>query len=293
MRNLRIVVCLFFAVVFVVFSFTSVRDYILSDYTAPVIHADTDSLFLSVDADESELLTGMSASDNIDGDVSSTLVVVSKTKFVSKGTLRVNYAAFDKNNNVGIAARNLTYTDYYSPRFAMSQPLRFVSGNSSNNYLKYITAYDCLDGNITQQIKITFGDSESTSNTTSRERVNIQVTNSAGDTSSLELWAIFEDYNSYSVPAPALNNYILYINSGERPDYTEFLQGVWTAGNVRSFEDSGYRPSEDVRVNDSGVNYNVPGIYTVTFQLSKADKEGEGRTVQGVASMVVVVEDNQ
>ena len=291
MRNLRIAVVAFFTIVLLIFSFTSVRDYILSDYTAPVIHADSDSLYLSVDADESELLSGMSATDNIDGDVSSTLVVVSKTKFIGKGTLRVNYAAFDKNNNVGIAARNLTYTDYHSPRFSMSQPLRFASGNSTNNYLKYVTASDCLDGNLTQQIKITFGNTESTSNTSSRQRVNLQVTNSAGDTASLELWAIFDDYNGYSVPAPALRNYIIYTSVGTRPDYAGYLRGIWAAGNVRSFEDAGYNADADVRISDSGVNYNTPGVYTTTFQLSKADKDGVNRTPLGTASMIVVVEE--
>lgn len=291
MRNLRIAVVAFFAIVLIVFSFTSVRDYILSDYTAPVIHADSDSLYLSVNADESELLSGMSATDNIDGDVSDTLVVVSKTKFIGKGTLRVNYAAFDKNNNVGIAARNLTYTDYYSPRFAMSQPLRFANGNSSNNYLKYVSASDCLDGNITQQIKITFGNTESTGNTSSKQRVNIQVTNSAGDTASLELWAVFDDFSGYSIPAPALQNYIVYTNVGVRPDYSSYLRGIWIAGNVRSFEDMGYDAETDVRISDSGVNYNVPGEYTATFQLSKADSEGLNRTTLGTASMIVVVEE--
>ena len=274
-----------------VFSFTSLRDYITSDYTAPVIHADSDSLQLSVTAGEEELPAGLSASDNIDGDVSDTLVVVSKTKFFTKGTLRVNYAAFDRNNNVGIAARNLTYTDYYSPRFSMSQPLRFASGNSTYNYLKHVTAFDCLDGNITQQIKITFGDSESISNTSTRQRVNIQVTNSAGDTSSLELWAFFEDYNSYSVPAPALTNYIVYVQQGERPDYNSYLRGIWSAGNVRSFDDAGYDRATDVRISDSGVNYNIPGVYSATYQLSRENKDGSGRTALGTATMIVVVED--
>ena len=289
MRRLRLLILAFFAVVFIIFSFTRLREYIVSDYTSPVIQAETDSIEVSVNAEDAELLAGMTATDNLDGDVTNTLVVVSKTKFISKGKLRVNYAAFDKNNNVGVAARNVTYTDYYSPRFSMSQPLRFVSGNSTYNYLKYVTASDCLDGNITQQIKITFGDTESTSNSSSRQKVNIQVTNSAGDTSTLELWAIFEDYNSYSVPAPALSNYIVYVKQGERPDYSSYVKGVWTAGSTRKFEETrGYQAS-DVSVNDSGVNYNVPGVYSATYQLSRQDDTG--RTPLGTATMIVVVED--
>lgn len=289
MRKFRYLVLAFFAVVFVVFSITRVKEYILSDYTAPVIHADSDSLQVSVMSSEEDLLAGMTAVDNLDGDVTNTLVVVSKSKFFSKGTLRVNYAAFDKNNNVGIAARNLTYTDYHSPRFSMSQPLRFISGNTNNNYLKNITASDCLDGNITQQIKITFGSTERTSNTSSRQKMYIQVTNSAGDTSTLELWATFEDYNTYNTLAPALTDYIVYTEQGVRPNYSSYLKGIWTSGNTRSFSDAGFDANEDVRISDSGVSYNTPGVYTATFQLSRAEKDG-GRTPLGSTTMVVVVE---
>lgn len=291
MRKFRYLVLGFFAVVFVVFSFTRVKEYITSDYTAPVIHADSDSLQVSVMAGDDELLAGMSAVDNLDGDVTNTLVVVSKSKFIAKGMLRVNYAAFDKNNNVGIAARNVTYTDYHSPRFSMSQPLRFLSGNTDNNYLKNISASDCLDGNITQQIKINFGDTETTSNTSTRRKLYIQVTNSAGDTSTLELWATFEDYNSFNTPAPALSNYIVYTEPGVRPDYSSYLKGVWISGNVRSFSDAKYDQTNDVRISDSSVNYNIPGVYTATFQLSRTEKGGTERTDQGRATMIVVVED--
>lgn len=291
MRKFRYLVLAFFSVVFVVFSFTRVKEYITSDYTAPVIHADSDSLQVSVMATEEDLLAGMSAIDNLDGDVTNTLVVVSKSKFIAKGMLRVNYAAFDKNNNVGIAARNVTYTDYHSPRFSMSQPLRFLSGNTDNNYLKNISASDCLDGNITQQIKINFGDTETTSNTSTRRKLYIQVTNSAGDTSTLELWATFEDYNSFNTPAPALSNYIVYTEPGVRPDYSSYLKGVWISGNVRSFSDAKYDQTNDVRISDSSVNYNIPGVYTATFQLSRTEKGGTERTDQGRATMIVVVED--
>ena len=291
MRKFRYLVLAFFAVVFVVFSFTRVKENITSDYTAPVIHADSDSLQVSVMAGDDELLAGMSAVDNLDGDVTNTLVVVSKSKFIAKGMLRVNYAAFDKNNNVGIAARNVTYTDYHSPRFSMSQPLRFLSGNTDNNYLKNISASDCLDGNITQQIKINFGDTETTSNTSTRRKLYIQVTNSAGDTSTLELWATFEDYNSFNTPAPALSNYIVYTEPGVRPDYSSYLKGVWISGNVRSFSDAKYDQTNDVRISDSSVNYNIPGVYTATFQLSRTEKGGTERTDQGRATMIVVVED--
>ena len=291
MRRLRILIIVFFTVVFTVFAITRLREYITSDYSAPVIHAESDSIQVSVNAGDEELLAGMRATDNLDGDVSDTLVVVSKSKFINKGQLRVNYAAFDKNNNVGVAARNLTYTDYHSPRFSLSQPLRFVSGNSSYDYLKFIHADDCLDGDITRQIKVTFGSTESTSNTATRQKLNLQVTNSAGDTALIELWATFEDYTGYSQPSPALSEYIVYTRQGQKPDYSSYLSGVWIAGNVRKFADIGYNPASDVRISDSGVNYSVPGVYAVSFQLSHANSDDSNRIAQGSTTMYVVVAD--
>ncbi len=101
---------------------------------------------------------------------------------------------------------------------------------------------------------------------------------------------MFEDYNSFNTPAPALSNYIIYTEQGVRPDYSSYLKGIWISGNVRSFSDAKYDPTSDVRFSDSAVNYNTPGVYTVTFQLSQADKNGTNRTDQGSATMIVVVE---
>ena len=155
MRNLRIAILIFFCVVSVLFTVAYVRERLSTDYNAPVIEADSDTLRVSVTAGDQELLEGMTARDNLDGDVTDTLVVVSKSKFISKGVLRVNYAAFDNNRNVGIYSREVTYTDYVSPRFRMDAPLRFASGGSMPDYLEHITAQDCMDGDLTRQIKIT------------------------------------------------------------------------------------------------------------------------------------------
>ena len=291
MKKLQVLVLIFFIIVAAIFSFTRVKEYITSDFTPPVITAEYDSLRVSVDATEEDLLAGITAYDNLDGDVTDTLVVASKSKFVSTGTLRVNYAAFDRNNNVATYSRSVTFTDYHHPRVRMTQPLRFVNGNSNYDYLRSITVDDCLDGNITQQVKVTFGDTESVSNTASRQKVNLQVTNSAGDSSVLELWASFEDYSEYSQLTPALSDYIIYVQPGERPNYRSLLTGVWSAGNVRSFSDSGFHAEDDVRISDGGVNYSTPGVYSVSYQLSRETADGADRTALGTATLIVVVED--
>ena len=289
MRKLRILILIFFVVVTAIFAFSRVRDYLTSDSHTPVIQADSDSIQVYVGATDADLMAGMSAQDNLDGDVTDTLAVVSKSKFISKGTLRVNYAAFDRNNNVGTYSRNVTYVDYISPRFVVTSPLRFLSGNSDYDYLAGIGAEDCLDGNISGQIKMTLGDTTAVSDSVSRRMLNLQVTNSAGDTSVIELPLSFEDHKTYDEAAPALSDYVIYVKAGERPTLSNYVSGVRSGNNVRTFADSRFTQSTDLSISDSGVNYSVPGVYTVTYQLYETNRDGS-RSQLGSALQYVIVE---
>jgi len=292
MRKVRIIILVFSIIVMAVFAGSWIYEYRTSDSTPPVIRADTDVLFLSVNSTQEDLLAGMSAYDNLDGDVTNTLVVVSKSKFISKGTQRVNYAAFDNNNNVGIYSRNVTYTDYVSPRFSVSQPMRFLSGSANYNYLQNVTAVDAMDGNITQKVKVTYGDVEAISDSISFRSINLLVTNSAGDSSVLPLNVTFEDNATYTTRAPALTDYVLYVQAGTRPDLRSLLCGVWAGGRVSSFADSGIDPNTAVTINDGGIDYAQPGYYTVTYTLTRQNQDGI-RSNLGTASLIVVVEEKR
>lgn len=293
MRKLRILLLIFFLIVFSIFMATTIHEYMTSDYETPEITAETDVLNISVNAKEEDLLAGMTAMDNLDGDVTDSLVVVSQSKFVAKNTRNVYYAAFDESNNVGTYTRKVIYTDYHSPRFILTEPLRYVAGNSSYDYFRYLRAIDCLDGNITSQVKINQGDLNISSESVSNRKLYLQVTNSAGDTVTLELTATFEDYETYSKASPALTDYIIYVGKGEKPNFRSYLDGIWTAGNHRTFADLGFDPETDVTIIDNRVNYNVPGVYTVTYRLTKSSPNGNGgtfRTDFGSTTLFVVVE---
>lgn len=289
MKRLRVLILLFSAAVFVVFGINRAREAMTSDYVPPVISAEYDAIQSSVQVTDRDLLTGMSATDNLDGDVSDSLFVVSKSKFIIHGTRRIGYAAFDKNNNVGTYTRMLTYTDYVSPHFSLSQPLHFLEGNTNQDYLKYFSCHDCLDGDITSQIRITFGDSVSVSNFVSSQKINLQVTNSAGDNATLELDALIEDYSTYNEQAPALTDYLIYTNIGAKPSYSSMLYGVLSGDRAKAFSDTSFDPYSDVSIRDSGVDYYTPGTYTVSFQLSRPLKDGS-REMLGTTNLIVVVE---
>ncbi|MBQ1817486.1 MAG: hypothetical protein II124_02515 [Clostridia bacterium] len=284
MKRLRIAILAFFLVVAAVFTYTLVKRRATVDYYAPVIAFDEDVLQVSVSATDADLLAGVTARDNLDGDVTDTLVVTSRSKFASKGRLHVNYAAFDSNKNVGTASREVIYTDYVSPHFHLYEPLRYASGTSGNDFLENITAEDCLDGNLTQQIKISFGNTSVVSSGATKQHINIQVTNSGGDTAALELTVSMEDYLLFSQMAPALKDYIAYMSPGQAVNFRSFIVGVWSAGNVRSFDDTRFT-SANITVDESGLDRNTPGVYTVVYRLNGLDGEA-----LGTAELIVVVE---
>lgn len=289
-RTFRTIITAFFLCVFVVFAIYRVRLLLVSDSMAPVITAETDSIEASVSITDEELLKGMTALDNKDGDVTDTLVIVSRSKFIKKGTLRINYAAFDKSNNVGTYTRELTYTDYESPKFSIKEPLRWMNGDSRQNYLENIRAVDCISGDITRQIMYTLGDKRMVSDKASVQTLNLQVTNSAGDTSLLELEISFDDYETYYTPAPHLSNYLMYIKVGEKPNYRALLNGVWAGGMTSSFEESGYSPDSDVQIDSSRVKSKEPGVYSVYYRLSRTRPDGS-REILGLAKLTVIVEE--
>ena len=288
-RTFRTIITAFFLCVFAVFAVYRIRMLLVSDNTAPVITAESDTLAASVSTTDEELLAGMTAYDNVDGDVTDTLVIASRSKFIKKGTLRVNYAAFDKSNNVGTYTRELTYTDYESPKFRITQPLRMMTGDSRQNFVSYIKASDCLDGNITSQIMYTLGDKKMISDTASVQTLNLQVTNSAGDTTLLELELSYDDYATYYTQAPHLSNYLIYSKVGDTPNYRGLLTGVWAGGVTHPFAETNFEAS-DVQIDSSRVNVNKPGTYIVYYRLIRTNPNGN-RDMLGLAKLLVIVEE--
>jgi hypothetical protein len=287
MKKIRIAILVFFIAVAALFSYKYLNRRIAVDYQPPVITADSDSIMVGIAATEEDLLKGMTANDNIDGDVTGTLVVLSKSKFISKGTVRVKYAAFDSNRNVGLYTREITYIDYVSPRFHLDAPLRFISSSASGgyDYLEHITAQDCLDGNISQHIKMTMGKITPISSTANLQTINLQVTNSCGDSSVLELTVSVEDYSTYTLASPALKEYITYVPKGGKIDLMSFPNGIWAGGAAKSFKGSPYDIG-NVTYSAPTLDLNKPGAYTVTYQLTSSAGEQ-----LGTATLIVIVEE--
>ena len=81
LKRLRIFLLVFFIAAAAVFGVYKGREFLTADNVAPVIKAPSDSFEASVSATDADLMNGMTATDNKDGDVTSSMVVVSKSNF--------------------------------------------------------------------------------------------------------------------------------------------------------------------------------------------------------------------
>lgn len=252
----KIVLLALTVVLTVLFSARFVQKHFFTDSTPPVISFDSDVLEISVKGGEGELLSGVTAEDNKDGDITGEVAVKSISKLIGKDTAKITYIVFDKSDNMAVRSRTLRYTDYKKPEFALSKALVFEPGETVR--LKdRLSASDSVDGDITDAIKVT-----ATSLNNAAEGiypVTVQVTNSLGDTSSVKLYVTIARYGLYD-PYIELTDYLVYIEEGTEFDPYSYIKSLW---------DKKYGGSEifswsDIKV-ETELDTAVPGDYSVRY----------------------------
>ena len=217
------------------------------DRTPPVITCDSEVVEVSIVAGESALLKGVTAADNKDGDLTGQVLIKGVSRLITADTAKVTYIVFDNSNNMATASRTVRYTDYEKPRFALDQPLIYRVGNTVQ-LLDRLTATDVLDGNISDNIRVTTQNVNPT--LAGSYAVTVQVSNSLGDVESLPL-TVQVSNNAHAVSAVRLSEYIVYLEQGDtfRPrDY------ITAPADVSA-----------VTVDSSRVDTSVPGVYEVFY----------------------------
>ncbi len=99
MKKIKVIICVIFAVSLIVFVAYNVKSKLLDDTVPPVIQTDGEILSVSVSADEAELLNGITAYDDRDGDLTSSIQVASISNFLDPNIRTVTYVVFDRSNN--------------------------------------------------------------------------------------------------------------------------------------------------------------------------------------------------
>ena len=240
----------------------------------PVIESDGEALEISCEYTKEDLLLGVSASDEEDGDLTDQIVAGSFSRFVDPGVTGLTYVVFDSRGQSASLTREVRFTDYHSPRFALSEPLVFREGEGSyTEAMERLDAVDQLDGSRKDWIVQT--DTDVNYSTAGNYTMSVEVTNSLGDTASAGLPVHVVNAQSRNVQI-ALTQGIVYLEAGEEIDPASYISGV-TGPNGAAL-DPGTVSAQ------SGVDVNTPGCYEIHYQAS----DGAGNA--GETWLTVIVE---
>lgn len=281
LRTASILLCVVSVLIYGVVSVNTRRQ---SDKKAPEISMEENEITLSTQDGLEAVLSGVSAYDKKDGDVTASLVVERISNFVEDGCREVTIAAFDEQGNVKKVSRKVRYSDYTSPRITLSGPLR-VAVNNSADLMNVIQVQDCLDGDITANLQITSEETVSSTNP-GEYQMHLQVSNSAGDVTDLPVTVEYYDYsNEARSPHILLTEYLVYTKAGQTLDPASYLKGLkireieydWESANSLGFT------RESVSIEDT-VDYNTPGTYEIVYKI--VDSDGNS----GKVRLIVVVE---
>lgn len=274
LKTIRILLIAAFVLVAAAFVTVVVYQYTHEDVQPPVFTADpgSDVLEISVNASDRDLCAGLHAYDNVDGDLTDRIVVKSVSPLVNATDAVITYLVFDESSNAATYTRTLRYTDYSRPRFALSQPLVFSVGDKVT-LLDRLSAYDALDGDLTGRILLT--QSMISVSVAGNYPINLQVTNSAGDTSMLTLTVLMQN-PSPSRPTLKLTDYLIYVRTGESVDWESFVESVYDPL-------TGTGKVKDVICNADSVDLETEGVYEAYYYYV-------GKEETATAILTVVVE---
>ena len=273
MRYTKYGIIVIFVIVTMIFTFNLYKNKKVTDGTMPEIQFSSEQIKVSVKATKEELLQGVIAKDEKDGDLTNSVIIESISKFVDKKKhiANITYVVADSDNNVVKKTRKVKFIDYKSPEFTLSQPLCFDVG-SDITVSDVIGARDGYDGDISGKVKIL----SSTVSTNSAGEYT-QVTNSLGDTAKLKTVVIIRQSNNLS-PNISLKKNIVYLHKGDEFNADAYID------SVQDYNEDDL-PAGSVKVSSSSVDMEKDGCYSVEY-TAKDKEDNEGKTY-----LTVVVED--
>lgn len=266
-----------------------VLDQARADIKAPKIEITAEQVEVSVLDPKNTLLQGMTATDDVDGDVTTSVIVESISLLDTDGTISVEYAAFDSAGNVAKATRKAKYTDYEGPKLILKQPLVYPYG-SNFDVLSTVGATDAIDGDIQHRVRAVAMEETSIANMGTHQ-VCFQVTNSLGDRRTLELPVEVYATGTYNADL-ALTDYLIYLPMGADFSPEDYLESFTLKGEPVNLRD-GLPQNYSLRTKGQ-VQTQQPGVYCVEYRMTYAvrhDTDSQwNQEYTGYSKLIVVVE---
>ena len=270
-KLLRVIVALAFVAVSAVFIEYYLTEIRTKDDTIPKIEISGDIVEVKSKESRKELLKGVTAYDEKDGDLTDRVIVESISRFIEPGVCKISYAVCDNNNHVARATRKVRYKKYTPPKFTLSRPLLFYVGETVN-LSAIVGATDFLDGNIDNNVIVTSSDYKSGQIGTFH--AELKVTNSKGDIVFLTVPVIVEE-GVIDAPVIELEKNIIYTKYKNSFDFQKYVKSIT--------DYDGNQISLSNLVIDSNVSKRE-GVYSVHYSVT--DRKGR----RGSTVLTVVVE---
>lgn len=253
------------------------------DTVGPVLSIEEGILEISVEDPEDALLQGIRAVDARDGDVTAGILVESVYGINEDNLTTVTYAAFDSAGNVSKIQRQVCYVDYRAPRFELYASPTFAFG-SGFDLLECVGASDVLEGDIRRRVHATLISDTKSIESEGTHQIKLQVTNGLGDVADLLIPVEVYDPEWY-VADVELKDYLIYLDKGDRFDARSYLKSFGFRGDIIDLT-AGIPAEITVEIDDQ-VKTRIPGVYEVTYELSR---NLNVTTYSGIAKLIVVVE---
>ena len=283
MRRTRIASIILFVIAAAAFGLVRFQQH-LTDTSGPTITMEQDSITVSAEAEESDLLAGITAEDRTDGDVTQNLMVESMSNLMEGNTRNMTVVAFDSDGHVTKVQRKVTYSDYHAPRFTLDGPLQYTIGS--------------------QDILNNIGASDQPEDEAGEYPMEFTVTNSAGDISTMVATVTLLEASEYnSMTKIELSDYMVYTPKGTALNLMSYVQAVTTGGRTYEKNEAGELVEKKTSVTTSQtgnikdapsmgnietsgkLDYNTPGTYEVTYTYTK-----DSQRLGSVRLIVVVTE---
>lgn len=238
----------------------------------------SDNLITTVNASDADLLAGVSAFDDVDGDVSDSLIIENISKISDDHKVSITYAAYDKSNNVAKMTRIVEYQDYQLPHFKLDKPLIFTS-LKNNNLLEAISAYDVRGNNISNKIRMQYQQNPYEIETTNVSYpIIFTVTDDLGGTKNITLNVdLIENNKEYNNVEVKLKDYLIYVEKGATLNLANYLDKIVYQDEEQKINYKNLEISNNFDLMTEGV-YDVYFTYTLKDNLS------------GYSKLVIVVE---
>ena len=250
--------------------------------SAPLINCSLDPLIVSCDYTKEDLMEGLVAYDAEDGYITGNIIPGEFTPFTEKGVTELEYYVYDSDGNCGRYNRKVVFSDYISPKVALSNPLVFYPKEASNGTVKdCLYGKDCFDGDV----KLIRVDSSNIDYAKAGNySISISLINSFGDTAVFNL-PVHIKRRTYWGMDIRLSENLVYIKSGTQFNPADYVKEVELSQTEELV------PQKDWGISiQSNVDTAKAGVYEVEYMINKKEDKVYGN-VSGITWLTVIVTD--